>query len=146
MEIKVNMDTHGLEQAFAKKGAAINGKIDQLTSQIVDVLQLWITDSAPRGKTGRLKASVQKQKFGSRGLVFVSKAIAPYAFYVLEGTKPHKIVAKHKGALRVPGFGVFKSVQHPGTKANPFVDKGATKAQGEIQQKINAFEKWLTEV
>jgi hypothetical protein len=145
MEIKVKMDTHGLEQAFAKKGAAVNGKINELTSQMVDVLELWIKNEAPR-KTGRLKSSVQKQKFGSRGLVFVSKAIAPYAFYVLEGTKPHKIVAKHKGALRVPGFGVFKSVQHPGTKANPFVDKGAQRAQGEIQQKINAFEKWLGEI
>lgn len=145
MEIKVKMDDHGLEQAFAKKGAAVNGKINQLTGQIVDVLQLWITNEAPR-KTGKLKAAVKGQKFGSRGLVFVSKAIAPHAFFVLEGTRPHKIVAKHKGALRVPGWGVFKSVNHPGTKANPFVDKGAAKAQGEIQQKINAFEKWLTEV
>jgi hypothetical protein len=145
MEIKVKMDTHGLEQAFAKKGAAVNGKIDQLNSQIVDVLELWIKDAAPR-KTGKLKAAVKKQKFGSRGLVFVSKAIAPYAFYVLEGTRPHKIVPKYKKALKVPGFGVFKSVQHPGTKANPFVDKGAAKAQGDIQRKINAFEKWLTEV
>lgn len=145
MEIKVKMDTHGLEQAFAKKGAAVNGKINELTRQITDVLQLWITNEAPR-KTGKLKASVQKQTFGSRGLVFVSKAIAPHAFFVLEGTRPHKIVAKHKKALKVPGFGVFKSVQHPGTKANPFVDKGAAKAQGDIQRKIDAFEKWLTEV
>ena len=145
MEIKVKMDTHGLEKAFAKKGAAVNGKINQLTSGIVDVLQLWISNEAPR-KTGKLKASVQKQTFGSRGLVFVSKAIAPHAFFVLEGTRPHKIVAKHKKALNVPGFGVFKSVQHPGTKANPFVDKGAAKAQGDIQRKIDAFEKWLTEV
>lgn len=145
MEIKVKMDTHGLEQAFAKKGAAVNGKINELTSQIVDVLQLWITNEAPR-KTGKLKASVKKQTFGSRGLVFVSKAIAPHAFFVLEGTRPHKIVAKHKGALRVPGWGIFKSVQHPGTKANPFVDKGAQAAQGDIQRKINTFEKWLTEV
>ena len=42
MEIKVKVDTHGLEKAFAKKGAAVNGKIDQLTSKIVDVLHLWI--------------------------------------------------------------------------------------------------------
>jgi len=145
MEIKVKVDTHNLEQAFAKKGAAVNGKINELTSKITDALQLWITNEAPR-KTGKLKASVKKQTFGSRGLVFVSKAIAPHAFFVLEGTRPHKIVAKHKGALRVPGWGIFKSVQHPGTKANPFVDKGAAKAQGDIQRAINTFEKWLTEV
>ena len=145
MEIKVKVDTHNLEQAFAKKGAAVNGKINELTSKITDALQLWISNEAPR-KTGKLKASVKKQTFGSRGLVFVSKAIAPHAFFVLEGTRPHKIVAKHKGALRVPGFGVFKSVQHPGTKANPFVDKGAAAAQGDIQRAINTFEKWLTEV
>jgi hypothetical protein len=145
MEIKVKMDTHGLEQAFAKKGAAVNGKINTLTSQIVDVLQLWISNEAPR-KTGKLKASVKKETYGSRGLVFLSKSIAPHWVYVLFGTRAHIIRAKHKKALKVPGWGVFKSVQHPGTKANPFVDKGAAKAQGDIQRKINAFEKWLTEV
>jgi hypothetical protein len=145
VEIKVKVDTHRLESAFAKKGAAVNGKIDQLTSQMVDVLQRWIQAEAPR-KTGKLKASVQKQTYGSRGLVFLSKAVAPHWVYVIFGTRAHIIRAKHKKALKVPGFGVFKSVQHPGTKANPFVDKGAQRAEGEIQQKINAFEKWLTEV
>lgn len=145
VEIRLNIDTHNLEQAFANKGAAVNGKIDQLNSQIVDVLELWIKDAAPR-KTGKLKAAVKKQKFGGRGLVFISKAIAPYAFYVLEGTRPHKIVPKYKKALKVPGVGVFKSVQHPGTKANPFVDKGVSNARGDIQRKVNEFEKWLTEV
>lgn len=145
VQITIKVDDNGLANAFERKGAQVNSKIDKLAMDITDALQLWIRDEAPR-KTGRTKSSVQKRTWGSRGLVWVSKAISPHVFYVLDGTRAHKIVAKHKKALKVPGWGVFKSVNHPGTKSNPFVDRGADKAQGDIDRKISAFEDWLTEV
>jgi len=143
--IKINVDDHDLANAFRRKGAQVNRKIDQLARDIVDALELWIKYEAPR-KTGRTKSSIQKKTWGSRGLIWVSKAIAPHVFYVIDGTRPHKIRAKHKKALRVPGYGVFKSVKHPGTRPNPFVDKGKAKAQGDIDRKVRAFEQWITEV
>ena len=50
-----------------------------------------------------------------------------YAAPVHEGSRPHKIVAKNAKALKftVGGKTVFaRSVWHPGTKANPFIEAG----------------------
>lgn len=145
VQIQVKVDTNNLERAFAQKGAQVNSKIDELAKGITDAVAMWVRDEAPR-KTGKLKAAVQGKTYGSRGIVFVSKGIAPHWLFVLEGTRAHTIVAKHKRALRVPGWGIFKSVDHPGTKANPFTDRGADKAQGDVDRKVAAFEKWLVEV
>lgn len=145
VQIEVKVNYNSLEAGFRNKGAQVNSRIDKLSKDITDVVHRWVQAEAPR-KTGKTKASVKKQNFGSRGIVFVSKSVAPHVFIVLEGSRPHKIVAKHKRALKVPGWGVFKSVNHPGTKPNPFVDRGAQKSQGEINHKIAAFEQWLVEV
>lgn len=145
MQIIVKVDDNGAAAAFASKAGQLNGKFNELTKSIVDVVARWVFNEAPR-KTGKLKAAVKGESYGSRGIIFVQKAVAPHWLYVLEGTKPHRIVAKHKKALRVPGWGVFKWVDHPGTKANPFIDRGADKAMKDVDSKIAAFEKWLTEV
>lgn len=51
----------------------------------------------------------------------------PYFPFVVEGTRPHTITARRPGGrLRFQGRGgvVFRrSVQHPGTRANPFVER-----------------------
>lgn len=52
-----------------------------------------------------------------------------YSLFVHEGTAPHQIVAKNGGVLAFfwangpdgPGTYYFRSVQHPGTKANRFL-------------------------
>jgi hypothetical protein len=82
---------------------------------------------------------------GTHGIVWVSKNIAPYFIYVIDGTRPHIIRARNKKALKTP-YGLFKSVKHKGTKANPFVDKGITRMQGDWGNRVSIFEKWLTEV
>jgi hypothetical protein len=54
-------------------------------------------------------------------------AYQPYAVFVHEGTKPHIIAPKDGGTLAFlwpamgPGMFFFKSVNHPGTKANKFL-------------------------
>ena len=146
VQIDIKMDDHGLADAFKRKAGQMGTEFNKFTIDLVDIAKRWVTDTAPRGKTGKLKASVQGKSYGSRGLIWLSKSIAPHWIFVIEGTRPHIIRAKYKKALKVPGFGVFKSVHHPGTKANPFVDKAAAKMQGDINRRTNAFEKWLTEV
>lgn len=50
-----------------------------------------------------------------------------YAAPVHEGSRPHKIVAKRAKALKfnIGGRTVFaKSVWHPGTTANPYIEAG----------------------
>lgn len=55
------------------------------------------------------------------GIVEVGNTAAvSYAVYVHEGTKPHKISARKAPALRTP-YGPRKSVQHPGSKPNPYL-------------------------
>ena len=145
MEINIIVDDHGLEAEFYKKANQVNAEFIRLTKDLTEIAHQWVFSEAPR-KTGKLKASVKKETYGTRGLVWISKSIAPYFIYVIEGTRPHIIRAKYKKALKVPGYGIFKSVQHPGTKANPFVDRAFTKMDGKIRERVNIFERWLTEV
>ena len=49
-------------------------------------------------------------------------ALIDYAKYVYYGTQPHVIRPKKKKALKTP-YGVFKKINHPGTKANPYLDR-----------------------
>ncbi len=45
-----------------------------------------------------------------------------YARMVLGGTKAHLIMARNQGALRLTGGVIRKEVEHPGARANPFLD------------------------
>jgi hypothetical protein len=58
---------------------------------------------------------------------------ANYAAYVEYGTKPHTIVARSKKALYWPGADhPVMSVNHPGTKPNPFMERIVAAAQPDI--------------
>ena len=75
-------------------------------------------------KTGNLQRDIQVFRGISKDTVEIgNSSIASYAAFVHNGTKPHKIRAKRKKALKTP-FGVFKSVNHPGIKANPYLLNG----------------------
>lgn len=79
--------------------------------------------------SGKLRDSLDYQhpttlkvKIGSFGV--------PYAKFVAEGTKPHTIEPKKASVLAftVNGTKVFaKKVNHPGTKANPFMSDAIDK-------------------
>lgn len=58
---------------------------------------------------------------------------ASYAPYVEFGTKPHTIYPKDKLALYWPGAAhPVKSVNHPGSRANPFMERIVAASQDEI--------------
>jgi hypothetical protein len=84
-------------------------------------------------------------------------ASANYALFVHEGTRPHTIVPRTARALRwAPGGGstlggrpraganvrFAKRVQHPGTRANPFMVRGAQKALAGIGLKSTVVMSW----
>jgi hypothetical protein len=55
--------------------------------------------------------------------VIEAKVDTDYAQYVSGGTRPHKITARNKSALRFTWKGqtvIVRSVNHPGTQANPW--------------------------
>lgn len=83
--------------------------------------------------TGNLRDSLRIQIMPDRVIIGPDLVMAPYAPYVEHGTRPHEIKPKNpKGVLafKVDGKTVIvKKVNHPGTKAQPFV--------------LPAFEAWV---
>jgi hypothetical protein len=85
-------------------------------------------------------------------------AAASYALYVHEGTRAHDIVPKNRKALRFPADSgsatlagrvrkggkvrFAKRVRHPGTKANPFMLRGAKKAVEGLGFASYVIERW----
>ena len=98
----------------------------QRTYQIARALQNNIKKQAPY-KEGRLKRSIRVDtritKKAGIATGYYDEGIAPHGDYVLFGTPPHEIRPKNKKALKTP-YGVFKKVEHPGTKANDFLGRG----------------------
>ena len=69
--------------------------------------------------------------------------LTPYAKFVHEGTRPHIIRPKNKRGLANKKTGVFfgKKVNHPGTKANPYLQNAVdnynfNRALSELGDKI----------
>lgn len=79
-------------------------------------------------RTGRLRSSIRAEPprfFSLRGSVKVGSDLE-YAAFVNDGTRPHQIRPRNASVLRftVGGRVVYaKVVNHPGTKARPFLDR-----------------------
>jgi hypothetical protein len=79
--------------------------------------------------TGRLRQSIGSQIEETPGLTSVTiYGTVSYLPYVLDGTRAHVIAARNAKALRWMGKGGIgvnfaRSVNHPGTKANPFPEE-----------------------
>lgn len=93
--------------------------------------------------TGRLRSSLTVQPFKmtgpykGEGGVGVSKRTVPYAGFVMYGTRAHIIRARRARFLRFywPKVGrvvFFKSVNHPGTKANRFLERALNRVARDI--------------
>lgn len=76
-------------------------------------------------KTGRLRNSIGIRVQGESVIIGPNMVEAPYAGYVEFGTRPHQIRPRKPGGSLVFKVGdktVFaRVVNHPGTKAQPFV-------------------------
>lgn len=73
-------------------------------------------------RSGNLKKDIQVFEH-SDYFTIGNSALAPYAKFVHFGTKPHIIKPKNKKALANVKSAQFfgKRVQHPGSKANPYL-------------------------
>lgn len=84
-------------------------------------------------RTGNLRRTIHLDSSSATSAVTV--ASAKYAAAVEFGTGPHVIVPRRRKALRfkVGGSVVFaKRVNHPGTKAKPFMVPGAKQALDDV--------------
>ncbi len=82
-------------------------------------------------KTGSLKRSIVPRFSHLRAVI---EPKAKYAIFVHEGTRPHTIFPTRKKALYWKGaLHPVMSVQHPGTKANRFMERGLDNAKPKVE-------------
>lgn len=97
--------------------------------------ELWgnIAEEAPV-RTGRLAGSWKLNRAGR--LEWSVASDAEYAAAVQDGTDPHDIVAKRAKALAFEVDGemvVVRRVRHPGTKANPYIDRAIERVEERLE-------------
>jgi HK97 gp10 family phage protein len=145
IEVKINLA--GLTESLQRAPATVVKELNKALQKSLSDLRNEMVHQAPFGKEngGDLRKGIQNYKMTSalRGEI-LSKA--PYSGYVEEGTGPHVIRAKGPWPLRDKYSGdVFtnpfskndrkREVHHPGTKANPFIERALDKTR----QKRNLY-------
>ncbi len=107
----------------------------------VNMIRPMMVRNAPV-KTSKLRQNIYATATGLRGEVGPNLNVTPYALFVHEGTRAHEIRPVKKQALFWKGaLHPVKLVHHPGTKANPFVERTAE----EMNEPISNVFKNITE-
>ena len=126
--IKVeNLDE--IQKAFSRAPIKMVKEISIALTKITLKIESAAKKEAPVNKQsggGNLRQSIRGYSSGFKGVVAVG---ANYAIYVHEGTRPHIIRVRTKKVLANKRMGqIFgKVVHHPGTKANPFLQRAVDK-------------------
>ena len=93
-------------------------------------------------KTGNLFASLYNRQIPDGRQVGHDEQRAPYAPFVVFGTKPHKIYPKDKKALRWVtgnGFVFAKFVNHPGYRGDNYLETAAADAVREMPKIVDTI-------
>lgn len=121
VDTEIRLDDGALEALARARGQGLTNSVADRTANLARAL-------APVGRTGDLKRSIRHRvRRTINGYTAEVYSTAPYAIYVHEGTRPHRIEPKPpRKALRFEVGGgpvvVFaRGVNHPGTKAQPFL-------------------------
>jgi len=129
----VEVSPRGLEfeDGAQKLSGPLRQKLIEKLAEIAWASAVW---NAPR-KTGQLASSIKKEVGEGEASIEV---LAPYAVPVIRGTKPHLIRPVNASVLafeNANGKMIFsKLVQHPGTKANPFMQQAAKDALCKVEE------------
>jgi HK97 gp10 family phage protein len=129
--IEFQVSSSGLEfEAVAKKlSGALKQKLIERVTDVAFAAAVW---GAPV-KTGYLASTVYKDVgFGEAKV----GAAASYAEAVEKGTKPHEIRPANGKLLefKIADKMIFTPiVHHPGTKANPFLERAVDEAAGKVE-------------
>ena len=103
------------------------------------------TEAGKHTKTGALARSVDKRRITGGWVIFNNPQVAPHAIFVHDGTKSHTIIPRKKKILRFPGvsasgkngFIFAKSVHHPGTSPDKWMQRAADKALQIYESELN---------
>jgi Ser-tRNA(Ala) deacylase AlaX len=144
--ISIDADSGNIKRALEEHRDEFDKQLENMVRSLTDIAARWVTREAPR-KTGNLKASTRKEFNGDSGHVYVSNSQATYFDCVVDGTRPHDIKPKNGQALYWPGASYpVKVVHHPGTKANPYLDKAFDKIGPDVDRVVERFYSWVVNV
>ena len=122
MTSAASADLVKLAQAFEDAGQNIS--LDEVLQSAASFILAEMESRCPVD-TGHLRRSLGIRVIGDRVIIGPDPELADYGAYVEFGTRPHEIRPKEQGgvlAFRANGRMVYaRVVQHPGTKAQPFV-------------------------
>ena len=128
-----NVEITGISQlvaAFAEAPAIATPILQKSLSASQAILAKYTVKGTVPWRTGFL---AQTFRADISNLILRWFPTASYAPYVEFGTKPHTILPTNKMALYWPGAAhPVKSVNHPGTKPNPFMERIVAAAQNDI--------------
>lgn len=98
-------------------------ELNNAIKQSVHIIRPLMVKNSPY-KSGKLRKNIFARASKLQGSVGPDLNVTPYARYVHDGTSAHIIRPKNGKALYWPGARhPVRMVRHPGTKANPFVQK-----------------------
>jgi len=129
--IEVEVSTRGLD--FEATAKTLDEETKQLlVKRLAEVAYYEAFYGAP-WRTGKLARSIVIEIEDGEAKL---QALAPYAKFVVEGTRPHEIHPAGSNVLvfkAKSGDLVFtRLVRHPGTKPNPFMQGAVDKAREQI--------------
>jgi HK97 gp10 family phage protein len=136
----VTMKIDGLDriaEKFKRMPVEVAKGLDVAVTKAIFKVQAEAMKEAPVNKAtagGNLRQSIKATKNGlARGVVEVGAA---YGIFVHEGTAPHIIKVKNKKVLanRRTNQMFGKIVRHPGTKANPFLQRAVDNSRDDINK------------
>lgn len=127
--IKIN-GLKELKAAFKRSPGIVRNQITRAIALSVALVNRQAKQEAPV-KTGRLRSGIRSRISPFQGMV---ESTVNYGVFIHEGTAAHIIRPVKKKALYWKGAShPVKSVQHPGTKPNPFMKRGAERSEGQVQ-------------
>jgi hypothetical protein len=116
--LKVTVDI----SSIADLEKLLNKAMPAIGENIANDLQAKLEAKNPR-ESGYM---ARQWRITQQGNDLVVQNDTPYASFVVDGTRPHMIHAVNSSVLafKLNGHMIFaKSVHHPGTSPNPFVDQ-----------------------
>ncbi len=135
----INFEIRGLDKLRAALKRAPGLAVDEFGKAIQKsalMIQSNAIKEAPVNKQtggGNLRQNIRVSSMTKTRAIVTSKA--PYSVFVEEGTSPHVIVPRVKRGLANTRTGQFfgKKVNHPGTRANPFMSRAVKKSKSLVE-------------
>lgn len=139
--ISLQIDAGKLVEAFERAPDKVRNMIRlQLKLAVRDIKEYASDHHNYTSRSGILeREGIVTKVEGNVGTVMLNPSV-PYAQYVHEGTRRHKIRIRHKRSLRWPaGDGVrfAKSVNHPGTAPDQFLYEAAAAQEKHVQEVLS---------